>query len=58
MKKCPRCGRIRMDDKDIMNSLSRHRDGVYICNECGTTEAFFDCFGYEDLEWECDKEEA
>jgi hypothetical protein len=27
------------------NALSRHADGIYICDECGTTEAMLDFMG-------------
>ena len=35
---CPRCGE-RMPDKLTHGALSRHANGVYICEACGTDEA-------------------
>ena len=39
---CPRCGRDTMKPKLHTNALSRHADGIYICDECGTSEAMLD----------------
>ena len=39
---CPRCGRDTMKPRLHTNALSRHADGVYICDECGTAEAMLD----------------
>ena len=38
---CPRCGLGTMKPKLPTNALSRHAD-IYICDECGTTEAMLD----------------
>lgn len=42
MKKCPRCKRMTMHDKEVLNSLSRRDDKTYICNDCGDDEALID----------------
>ena len=39
---CPRCGRATMKKDLCTNALSRHAQGVYICDECGTAEAMRD----------------
>ena len=39
---CPRCGRDTMKPNLHTNALSRHADGIYICDECGTSEAMLD----------------
>ncbi len=39
---CPRCGRDTMKPALHINALSRHADGVYVCDDCGTTEAMLD----------------
>ncbi len=39
---CPRCGRDTMKPALHTNALSRHADGVYVCDECGTAEAMLD----------------
>ena len=39
---CPRCGRDTMKPNMYTNALSRHADGIYICDECGTSEAMLD----------------
>ena len=39
---CPRCGRDTMKTRLATNALSRHAEGIYICDECGTTEALLD----------------
>ena len=36
---CPACNKRTLDKEEVMNALSRYRD-VYICNDCGTREAF------------------
>lgn len=41
---CPRCGG-RMPDPVTRGALSRHADGVYICEMCGTDEAIRDWNG-------------
>lgn len=41
---CPRCGE-RMPDKLTHGALSRHANGVYICEACGTDEALRDWTG-------------
>ena len=38
---CPRCGRDSMKEHVATNALSRHAD-VYVCDECGTSEALLD----------------
>ena len=39
---CPRCGRETMKPSLHTNALSRHADGIYICDECGTAESMLD----------------
>lgn len=41
---CPRCGLYSMKEKLTRNALSRHAK-VYICPECGTSEALLDFVG-------------
>ena len=36
---CPRCGRDTMKPNLHTNALSRHADGIYVCDDCGTAEA-------------------
>ena len=31
---CPRCGRDTMKPNLHTNALSRHADGIYVCDEC------------------------
>ncbi len=39
---CPRCGRDTIKPQLHTNALSRHADGIYVCDECGTSEAMLD----------------
>lgn len=39
IKLCPACGYRELDKNEAANSLSRYRE-AYICNPCGTREAF------------------
>jgi predicted RNA-binding Zn-ribbon protein involved in translation (DUF1610 family) len=39
---CPRCGRDTMKPDLHTNALSRHADGIYVCDDCGTAEAMLD----------------
>ncbi len=39
---CPRCGRDTMKPHLQTNALSRHAKDIYICDECGTSEAMLD----------------
>ena len=39
---CPRCGRDTMKPVLHTNALSRHTDGIYVCDDCGTAEAMLD----------------
>ena len=39
---CPRCGKDTMKPDLYTNALSRHADGVYICDDCGLSEAMLD----------------
>ena len=39
---CPRCGQDRMKPRLHTNALSRHADGIYVCDECGSAEAMLD----------------
>lgn len=39
---CPRCGRDTMKPTLETNALSRHADGIYVCDDCGTAEAMLD----------------
>ena len=49
---CPRCGRDTMKPALVTNALSRHADGVYVCDDCGTAEAMLD-FMQNPLPLEC-----
>ena len=51
MKKCPRCGEDSMDDREVMNALSRRDNHTYICSPCGTQEAFVDMGLISEVEW-------
>lgn len=31
---CPRCGRDTMKPDLYTNALSRHADGIYVCDDC------------------------
>lgn len=45
---CPRCGGGVPNDVDrgrYIGALSRRFDGVEVCSDCGTAEAFYDFFG-------------
>ncbi|MBQ8136848.1 MAG: hypothetical protein IJ174_05375 [Clostridia bacterium] len=39
---CPRCGRDTKKPGLVTNALSRHVDGVFVCDQCGTAEAMLD----------------
>ncbi len=39
---CPRCGINRLKAALHTNALSRYVDGVYVCDECGLSEALLD----------------
>lgn len=39
---CPRCGQDTMKPDLHTNALSRHTDGIYVCDGCGTAEALLD----------------
>ena len=39
---CPRCGQDTMKPDLHTNALSRHADGIYVCESCGTAEALLD----------------
>ena len=39
---CPRCGINRLKPALHTNALSRYVDGVYVCDECGLSEAMLD----------------
>ena len=39
---CPRCGQDTMKPALHTNALSRHLEGVYICDSCGVAEAMLD----------------
>lgn len=43
---CPRCGQRTMDENPVRNAMSRVAD-VYICDECGTSEALESMFGLD-----------
>ena len=49
---CPRCGRATMKPDLYTNALSRHADGIYVCDDCGTAEAMLD-FMRNPLPLEC-----
>ena len=42
---CPRCGRDTMKPALVTNALSRHADGIYVCDDCGMREAMEDFLG-------------
>lgn len=39
---CPRCGRDTMKPALHTNALSRRATGVYVCDDCGTSEAMLE----------------
>jgi len=49
---CPRCGRDTMKPDLHTNALSRHAEGIYVCDDCGTAEAMLD-FMRNPLPLEC-----
>ena len=49
---CPRCGRDTLKPALVTNALSRHADGIFVCDDCGTTEAMLD-FMQNPLPLEC-----
>ena len=49
---CPRCGRDTMKPALVTNAMSRHADGIYVCDDCGTAEAMLD-FMNNPLPLEC-----
>ncbi len=49
---CPRCGLDTMKPALTTNALSRHADGLYLCDDCGTSEAMLD-FMQNPLPIEC-----
>ena len=49
---CPRCGRNTMKPALITNAMSRHADGIFVCDDCGTAEAMLD-FMRNPLPLEC-----
>ena len=49
---CPRCGRDTTKPDLHTNALSRHADGIYVCDDCGTAEAMLD-FMRNPLPLEC-----
>ena len=49
---CPRCGRSTMKPALVTNALSRHADGIYVCDDCGSAEAMLD-FMQNPLPIEC-----
>ncbi len=49
---CPRCGLDTMKPVLTTNALSRHADGLYLCDDCGTSEAMLD-FMQNPLPIEC-----
>ena len=51
MNKCPRCGEDSMDDRQVMNALSRRDNHTYFCSPCGTKEAFVDMGLISEVEW-------
>ena len=50
--RCPRCGRDTMKPSLATNALSRHADGIFVCDDCGTAEAMLD-FMRNPLPLEC-----
>ena len=50
--RCPRCGRDTMKPDLYTNALSRHAGGIYVCDECGTSDALLD-FMHNPLPLEC-----
>ncbi len=49
---CPRCGQDTMKLPVMTNALSRHAEGIYVCDDCGTAEALLD-FMQNPLPIEC-----
>lgn len=49
---CPRCGRDTMKPNLHTNALSRHADGIYLCDDCGSAEGMLD-FMQNPLPLEC-----
>ena len=41
-KKCPRCGKFRLEKPLTRNAVSRRDNKTYICHSCGNDEALFD----------------
>jgi len=39
MKKCPRCGEMKLNPDNRFNALSRKDNKTYICSDCGFAEA-------------------
>lgn len=39
---CPRCGRMSMDSDSVTRNALSRRVAVYVCDTCGTEEAFED----------------
>jgi len=39
MKKCPRCGEMKLHEDNRFNALSRKDNKTYICSDCGVAEA-------------------
>lgn len=42
LKECPVCKKKKMNEDEVMNSLSRKDNKTMICNDCGMQEAFDD----------------
>lgn len=54
MKKCPRCHRMTLKNREVLNALSRRDNKTYICSQCGRDEAFIDAGLVVPGKWERD----
>ncbi len=48
---CPRCGEPKIDEREVMNALSRRDNKTYICSDCGTEEALVDIGAMKERVW-------
>jgi len=42
MKLCPRCHKLKLEDENVLNSLSNRDNETYICCDCGDEESYID----------------
>lgn len=50
-EKCPRCGINELNQKKVLNSLSRTDNKTYICPSCGIEEALVDAKMLKQIKW-------